>query len=202
MCTTTVLEEQPLRRCIMGWSLGNESGYGAVHAAMAAYFRHRDPTRFVHYEGGGSATPSTDLICPMYARRTQIEAGLAAEAAGHQIYPHHSNGRPVVLCEYAHAMGNSSGNMADYWDLFEGHPRCQGGFIWDWVDQGLLITEQYPAYQGVQARSQRACALVLCCACVLCCPRSAGASRRLQATTWARVMPRTNCCLTACARRR
>ena len=126
-------------RCVIAWSLGNESGYGAVHAAMAAYFRHRDSTRVVHYEGGGSATPSTDLICPMYARRPQIEA-LAKQ---------HKD-RPIVLCEYAHAMGNSSGNMNDYWELFESEPRCQGGFIWDWVDQGLLITERLPAYNGVE----------------------------------------------------
>lgn len=108
---------------------------------MAAFFRHRDATRVTHYEGGGSATPATDLICPMYPRRAQIEA-MAAEHAD----------RPVVLCEYAHAMGNSSGNFFDYWDLFESNPRCQGGFIWDWVDQGLLLTEGYPAFQGVQVR--------------------------------------------------
>ena len=65
---------------------------------MAAYFRHRDTTRIVHYEGGGSATVATDLICPMYARRSQIE----------KLAEQHSE-RPVVLCEYAHAMGNSSG---------------------------------------------------------------------------------------------
>ena len=129
-------------RCIFAWSLGNEAGYGAAHAALAAYFHHTDSTRVVHYEGGGSATPSTDLICPMYARRAQIE----------QLATEHSD-RPVVLCEYAHAMGNSSGNMNDYWDLFESNPRCQGGFIWDWVDQGLLITERLPAYDGVQVCS-------------------------------------------------
>jgi beta-galactosidase len=106
---------------------------------MAAFFRHRDTSRVVHYEGGGSATPSTDLICPMYARRVQIEA-LASNHAD----------RPIVLCEYAHAMGNSTGNIGDYWDLFEHNPRCQGGFIWDWVDQGLLITERLPAYRGVE----------------------------------------------------
>ena len=113
-----------------------------MHSAMAALLRHRDETRIVHYEGGGSATGATDLICPMYARRAQIE----------QLAAVHKD-RPVVLCEYAHAMGNSTGNMDDYWALFESHPRCQGGFIWDWVDQGLLITERLPAFRGVEVRS-------------------------------------------------
>jgi beta-galactosidase len=108
---------------------------------MAAFLRHRDTSRVTHYEGGGSATWATDLICPMYPRRLQIETLASLHAD-----------RPIVLCEYAHAMGNSTGNIGDYWQLFESNPRCQGGFIWDWVDQGLLITKGMPAFQGVQAR--------------------------------------------------
>ena len=108
-------------RCIIAWSIGNESGYGPVHAAMSAFIRHRDPSRVMHYEGGGSCTPTTDLICPMYARRQQIES-MALQ----------NSDRPIVLCEYAHAMGNSGGGLADYWRLFESNERCQGGFVWDW----------------------------------------------------------------------
>lgn len=111
----------PVCRCIVTWSIGNESGYGAVHAAMSAFIRHRDPSRVMHYEGGGSSTPATDLICPMYARKQQIES----------IAKQHLD-RPIVLCEYAHAMGNSGGGLAEYWRLFESNDRCQGGFIWDW----------------------------------------------------------------------
>ena len=114
-------------RCVIAWSLGNEAGYGPVHDSMAAYLRHKDVSRVVHYEGGGSTTPSTDLLCPMYARLAQITA-LAEEHAD----------RPVVLCEYAHAMGNSGGGLAEYWHLFKSNPRCQGGFIWDWYGPTVL----------------------------------------------------------------
>ncbi|MFT5208564.1 MAG: beta-galactosidase [Flavobacterium sp.] len=125
---------------IIIWSLGNESGYGAAHDAMYQWTKRTDPSRPIQYEGGGSDTNATDIICPMYART-------------HQSVPqHHGNrdkyslnkwvgmpdeNRPIILCEYAHAMGNSLGNFSDYWDIFREHPRLQGGFIWDWVDQGL-----------------------------------------------------------------
>lgn len=122
--------------CIIVWSLGNESGYGPAHLAMAGYIRAKDPTRPVHYEGGGFTTPATDIICPMYARISQIEA-FAAMAP-------ESERRPGILCEYAHSMGNSTGNFKEYWDCFERLPQTQGGFIWDWVDQGLLTDGKAP----------------------------------------------------------
>lgn len=98
----------------------------------------------VHYEGGGSRTPATDVICPMYARPHQT-AALASDPKEH---------RPVILCEYAHSMGNSTGNVHKYWDVFRSQKRCQGGFIWDWVDQALLkpredgTGKEYWAYGG------------------------------------------------------
>lgn len=117
--------------CIFQWSLGNESGYGPPHLAMASYFRHRDPTRPVHYEGGGSRTDATDIICPMYARVEQI------------IYlTKHNPTKPVVLCEYCHSMNNSSGNLHLYWEAFRQYPRLQGGFIWEWVDQNIVKHKQ------------------------------------------------------------
>ncbi|PRW56286.1 Beta-galactosidase isoform A [Chlorella sorokiniana] len=119
---------------ILLWSLGNESGYGAAHLAMAGYLRARDTSRPIHYEGGGSRTPATDIICPMYARVHQIER-LASEPG---------ETRPVILCEYSHSMGNSTGNIHKYWQAFEAHPYLQGGFIWDWVDQALLKRERLP----------------------------------------------------------
>ncbi|CAD7702984.1 unnamed protein product [Ostreobium quekettii] len=128
--------------CILMWSLGNESGYGPAHLSMAAYIRAKDPYTPVHYEGGGSRTPATDVICPMYARVEQVVS--LAELPGET--------RPVVLCEYAHSMGNSTGNFKEYWDAFDRLPYAQGGFIWDWVDQGLVKRDssgrEFWAYGG------------------------------------------------------
>ena len=112
---------------IICWSLGNEAGYGPAHLAMAGYLRARDASRPVQYEGGGSRTPATDVICPMYARIGQI-VSLAKDV---------DDRRPIVLCEYAHSMGNSTGNVHKYWRTFQEHEKCQGGFIWDWADQAL-----------------------------------------------------------------
>ncbi|KAF5831794.1 glycosyl hydrolases family 2, TIM barrel domain-containing protein [Dunaliella salina] len=113
--------------CVTLWSLGNECGYGPAHDAMAAMLRAKDPSRPVQYEGGGSRTSATDVVCPMYPRTKQI-AALLTTGKDH---------RPIVLCEYAHSMGNSTGNFRDYWQQFESTPGCAGGFIWDWADQCL-----------------------------------------------------------------
>ena len=143
---------------IIIWSLGNESGYGAHHEAMYAWTRKADPSRPIQYEGGGADTAATDIICPMYARvdddmpspygrpaySIQRWAALQEDLG--------ESARPVILCEYAHAMGNSLGNVSDYWDAFRSNPRLQGGFIWDWVDQGLSKYDDngvhYFAYGG------------------------------------------------------
>ena len=115
--------------CIIGWSLGNESGFGPTHDIAANWIRTRDPRRFVQYESGGARTTATDIICPMY-QRLQWCVKQATEDP---------RKRPVILCEYAHAMGNSGGCLDAYWKLFisPNIPRLQGGFIWDFVDQGL-----------------------------------------------------------------
>lgn len=113
---------------IICWSLGNEAGYGPAHLAMAGYIRARDATRPIQYEGGGSQTPATDIICPMYARVDQVRK-LAQDP---------DQKRPVILCEYAHSMGNSTGNVDKYWKTFHEFDNCQGGFVWDWADQALL----------------------------------------------------------------
>jgi len=140
---------------IIVWSLGNESGYGAAHDAMYRWTRRVDPGRPVQYEGGGSATAATDIICPMYARTDEDRE------QGHTDTPSYSlkswvdlpdETRPIILCEYSHAMGNSLGNFNDYWQAFRERPRLQGGFIWDWVDQGLekrsVDGRRYWAYGG------------------------------------------------------
>ena len=119
---------------IVMWSLGNESGYGANHDALAGWIRRADPSRPLHYEGavfhkgwvnGGMA--SSDTVCPMYptidAIREYGETGLGT--------------RPLIMCEYSHAMGNSNGSLADYWSVITTTPGLQGGFIWEWKDHGI-----------------------------------------------------------------
>lgn len=107
------------------WSMGNEAGDGVNFEAGSAWIHERDSQRPVHYERAGRR-PHVDIVSPMYMR---IE-GLIKYAGQPQ-------DRPLILCEYAHAMGNSVGNLQDYWDVIEREPQLQGGFIWDWVDQAL-----------------------------------------------------------------
>ena len=117
---------------VIAWSLGNESGYGANHDAAAAWVRRADPSRPLHYEGAirfdwtaGAAV--TDIICPMYPSITAL-------------VEHAASGRqrgPLIMCEYSHAMGNSNGTLADYWDAIEATPGLQGGCLWEWRDHGL-----------------------------------------------------------------
>jgi beta-galactosidase len=122
------------------WSLGNEAGNGVNFHATYDYLKSVDSTRPVQYEGAGLDT-NTDIFCPMYARIRNMEE-----------YAKTNPVRPLIQCEYAHAMGNSVGNLQDYWDVIEKYPSLQGGFIWDWVDQGLLtadsVGEKFWAYGG------------------------------------------------------
>jgi beta-galactosidase len=118
---------------VIAWSLGNESGYGANHDAAAAWVRRMDPSRPLHYEGAirfdwfaGQAV--TDIACPMYP---PIDAIVAYASSG-------SDRRPLIMCEYSHAMGNSNGTLAEYWAAIEATPGLQGGFIWEWRDHGLI----------------------------------------------------------------
>ncbi|XP_028770029.1 uncharacterized protein LOC114727499 [Neltuma alba] len=123
-----MVERDKNHACIISWSLGNESGYGPNHSALAGWIRGRDSTRLLHYEGGGSRTSSTDIVCPMYMRVWDIV----------KIANDPTETRPLILCEYSHAMGNSNGNIHSYWEAIDSTFGLQGGFIWDWVDQGLL----------------------------------------------------------------
>jgi beta-galactosidase len=128
------------------WSLGNEAGDGHNFLDNYNWAKGRDASRPVQYERAEKSTNTTerhtDIYCPMYARIHQIE----------EYAKDPKNDRPLILCEYAHAMGNSVGNLQDYWDVIEKYPLLQGGFIWDWVDQGLLTTdengEKFWAYGG------------------------------------------------------
>lgn len=116
--------------CIVMWSLGNEAGYGANHDALAGWIRHYDPTRPLHYEGAimldwNGGKPATDVLCPMYPPIAAIELGAALAD------------RPIILCEYSHAMGNSNGTLGEYFDAFRNTFGLQGGFIWEFWDHGL-----------------------------------------------------------------
>lgn len=137
---TRMVERDKNHPSIIMWSLGNESGYGAVHDAMHGWIHHADPTRPVHYESCGRGA-ATDVICPMYA-----SIGTALKMANED------GRRPVIQCEFAHAMGNSLGNFQEHLDAIWGHPKYQGGFIWDWADQGILLRHhsgrEFWAYGG------------------------------------------------------
>jgi beta-galactosidase len=116
------------------WSLGNESGHGLHHEAMAAWIRAYDPSRPLHYEAAimfdlSKGRSVTDVVCPMYPTIDKI-----VDWAEHPI---EGDERPLVMCEFSHAMGNSNGSLADYWDAIEAHHGLQGGFIWEWWDHGL-----------------------------------------------------------------
>ncbi|MHA6763818.1 glycoside hydrolase family 2 TIM barrel-domain containing protein [Streptacidiphilus sp. PAMC 29251] len=123
---------------ILLWSLGNESGHGANLEAMAAWCHDRDPERPVHYEGDWDS-PYVDVYSRMYASHAEVEAiGRRAEdPASTPERDAHRRGLPFLQCEYAHAMGNGPGGLAEYQQLFERHQRLQGGFVWEWIDHGL-----------------------------------------------------------------
>ncbi len=147
---------------IVMWSLGNESGTGPNHAAMAGWIKDFDPTRYIHYEGG-QGNPNdkrhktyynpdahsqidrswVDVISRMYPQPDELQ---------NLIDRSEKDGRPVILCEYAHSMGNSTGNMKTYWDVIYKNDRAIGGYIWDWIDQGILQKDsngkEFYAYGG------------------------------------------------------
>ncbi|MBD1577244.1 beta-galactosidase [Vibrio sp. S11_S32] len=138
---------------IIIWSLGNESGIGLNHHALYHWTKHKDASRPVQYEGGGANTAVTDIVCPMYARVDEHQDHPAVPKFAITEWINQANEtRPLILCEYAHAMGNSLGSFSKYWQAFRQHPRLQGGFIWDWVDQGInKVTDdgiQYWGYGG------------------------------------------------------
>lgn len=121
-----MLERTKNHACIIAWSLGNEAGNGQNMQAAYEWVKQRDDSRPVQYEQAGEEK-NTDIVCPMYPKiETIIE------------YAERTNDRPLIMCEYAHAMGNSVGNLQKYWDAIERFPNLQGGFIWDWQDQGIL----------------------------------------------------------------
>jgi beta-galactosidase len=117
---------------VIFWSLGNESGAGLNHQAAASYVRSFDPSRPLHYEG--AIRPNwtvnhelTDVVCPMYPSIAAITSYAKSKVGD----------RPLIMCEYSHAMGNSNGTLAEYWQAIHTLPGLQGGFIWEFWDHGI-----------------------------------------------------------------
>jgi beta-galactosidase/evolved beta-galactosidase subunit alpha len=140
---------------VIFWSLGNESSFGVNHEAMAKWTRARDPERVLHYEGATARmldrqeagkdyareAAAVDVISRMYPSPDKWKAEADADTTG----------KPYILCEYAHAMGNGPGVLTEYWDLFWNHPRMQGGFVWEWADHGIerwTDGKKWDAYGG------------------------------------------------------
>jgi beta-galactosidase len=122
-----MVERDKNHACIIIWSLGNESGNGPHFVSGYNWIKERDPSRPVQYESALRAS-NTDIYCPMYAFPSDLESYVKDPAAD----------RPLILTEYAHAMGNSLGNFVDYWEIIEKHDILQGGCIWEWCDLAIL----------------------------------------------------------------
>ncbi len=162
-----MVERDKNHASIISWSLGNESGTGPNIAAAAGWVKDFDPSRPIHYEGaqGDPSRPEyknigsdeynkkpylanpddswyVDMVSRMYCTIDQLK-GLSESPYIH---------RPIVMCEYVHSMGNSTGNLMEYWDLIRSKKNLMGGFIWDWIDQGIARTDangkKYWAYGG------------------------------------------------------
>jgi beta-galactosidase len=136
----SMVERDKNHPSVIIWSMGNESSDGEVYGEMYEWIHKRDKTRFVQLEQGYGGS-HTDIICPMYSPFSELE-----------YYASRKLSKPYILCEYAHAMGNSTGNLREFYDIFERSPHMQGGFIWDWVDQGIDAVgrdgRHYWAYGG------------------------------------------------------
>ncbi|MCF8346256.1 MAG: DUF4981 domain-containing protein [Bacteroidales bacterium] len=128
--TIRMVERDKNHPSVIIWSLGNEAGDGVCFDATYDWIKAKDPSRPVHYERAQRGR-NTDIFCPMYMK---IEDMLD--------YAMEIRDKPLIQCEYAHSMGNSTGNLQDYWDMIEAHDQLQGGFIWDWVDQGMAAVSE------------------------------------------------------------
>lgn len=146
---TRMIERDKIHPSIVMWSLGNESGMGPNHAAMAGAISELDPTRPIHYEGAQGSTWSNTSYDPDWVDiRSRMYAPIEDMVT---MARQHEDGRPVLWCEYAHSMGNSTGNLDEFWEAIRQEKRMIGGFIWDWIDQGLIKREngtEYIAYGG------------------------------------------------------
>jgi len=138
--TIRMVERDKNHPSVIIWSLGNEAGDGVCFDATYDWIKQRDLSRPVQYERSTSGR-NTDIFCPMYMRIPDMVKYVESHPK-----------KPLIQCEYVHAMGNSNGNFMDYWDVIEKYDQLQGGFIWDWVDQGIAQQSddgtKYWAYGG------------------------------------------------------
>ena len=141
--------------CVIMWSLGNETKFGRNHVAMARLARTLDPTRLIHYERDLDAQVS-DVFSRMYppvAEVAKFGEGKEDFTYGGKVTPEQYAGKkPLILCEYAHAMGNGPGGLKEYWETFYKYKSLQGGFVWEWLDHGIRRRtpdgKEYFAYGG------------------------------------------------------
>jgi beta-galactosidase len=129
--TQRMVERDKNHPCVIGWSTGNESLFGPNYKETYNWMKQRDPSRTVQCERAPESEPYSDIIAWMYTSPQRLQ----------KYADRKDTNRPWILCEYAHAMGNSTGNFQEYWDVIYSSPHLQGGFIWDWVDQGLQATD-------------------------------------------------------------
>lgn len=129
-----MVERDKNRPSVISWSMGNESGYGCNFVAALSWVKRRDPSRFTHYEGqrwlgkeNGGFAPEPDVVSRMYADTKWCD----------EFCTEQYDKRPLVLCEYSHAMGNGPGDLYDYWERIYSYPNFLGGFVWEWFNHGL-----------------------------------------------------------------
>ncbi|MDR7161983.1 glycoside hydrolase family 2 TIM barrel-domain containing protein [Arthrobacter sp. BE255] len=147
------VERDKNHAAVIMWSLGNEAGTGRNLAAMSKWAKDRDPSRPIHYEGDWSSA-YVDVYSRMYA--SQAETELIGQGVEEPLDDPALDARrramPFVLCEYVHAMGNGPGGMTEYQDLFNRYPRLMGGFVWEWLEHGITVTDadgrEHFAYGG------------------------------------------------------
>ncbi len=144
-----MVERDKNHPCVVMWSLGNEAGVGANLSAMAEWTRRRDPSRPLHYEGDLTCA-DVDVYSRMYASHAEVEAiGRRAEKPlDDPALDARRRAMPFVLCEYSHAGGNGPGGLPEYEELFHNYERCQGGFLWEWMEHGILRPDGTYAYGG------------------------------------------------------
>ncbi|HLP04426.1 MAG TPA: glycoside hydrolase family 2 TIM barrel-domain containing protein [Paludibacter sp.] len=139
--TISLVERDKNSPAVIIWSLGNEASNGDAFMKTYKWIKERDKTRPVQFEQAAEKE-NTDIVCPMYPGIRYMKEYAARENVK----------RPFIMCEYSHAMGNSSGNFKEYWDIIRSSKNMQGGFIWDWVDQGFEMTDEagrkYWSYGG------------------------------------------------------
>ena len=129
--TISLVERDKNSPAVIIWSLGNEASNGDVFFKTYKWIKQRDKTRPVQFEQAGQKE-NTDIVCPMYPSIGYMKDYAAKKDVK----------RPFIMCEFSHAMGNSSGNFKEYWDIIRSSRHMQGGFIWDWVDQGFEVADE------------------------------------------------------------